>query len=123
MGSVEVLVVVAPEDDDERRDQLTRRLRAELACLEIDRIAALGRARPPGAKSGDAGSVSQLLVTLTASGGVLARLVGLLSDWVGRQRGARLSVSIDGDQIELASATPDEQRQLVQAFLARHRGG
>ncbi len=123
MGNVEVLVAVAPEDDDERRDQLTRRLRAEIAGLAIDRIAASGPARPPGAKSGDAGSVSQLLVTLTASGGVLASLVGLLSDWVGRQRGTRLSVSIDGDRIELASASSDEQRQLVQAFLARHRPG
>jgi hypothetical protein len=122
MGSVEVLVVVASEDDDERRDQLTRRLRAEIAGLEVDRIAASGPARPPGAKSAGPGSMSQLLVTLTASGGVLAGLVGLLSDWVGRQRGARLSVSIGGDQIELARATSDEQRQLVQAFLTRHRG-
>lgn len=121
MESVELLVVVAPGADHERQDRLARRLRAEIAEADIERVVAGGGSdRPAGAKAGGLGNLGQLLVTVTASGGALARLVGLLADWLKRQPGnERLTVSIGDDRIEL-HPTADQQQKIVEAFLARH---
>jgi hypothetical protein len=124
MGGVEVLVVLAPdpEADAEAGDRLTRRLRTELMDLDVESVvAAPAAAAPERAKGADPVTLGALVVALSASGGVFVALIDTLRDWLGRQTGRhRISVTIDGDTIELDRASGAQQRQLVEAFLRRH---
>ena len=48
-------------------------------------------------------------------------LIETLRDWLGRHSGRhRISVTIDGDTIELERATAGQQRELVDAYVRRH---
>src|SRR4051812_31078212 len=72
-----------PGADPEEIERLSRQLRAELLELDVDRVAAVPAGpSPPGAK-GDAVSVAQWLLTLSATGGVFATVVATVRDWLG----------------------------------------
>jgi Effector Associated Constant Component 1 len=121
-----VHIQIRPDEglDDETLDRLTRRLRAELAEVEgVDSSALAGQDQTlEGAKAGDPVTLGAIVVTLGASGGVFAGLIGAVRDWLGRTTGRhRISVTIDGDTIELEQATLDQQQELLDAFVLRHR--
>ena len=73
---------------------------------------------PPGAKGG-AVEWAQLVVTLA---GTVPPLIMALQGWLGRHPSAAVTLEIDGDTLTLGEAAPDEQRRLVETFLARHGG-
>jgi hypothetical protein len=120
--NVSVVVLADTESDDEEADRLARRLRSELAGLDTDSVTmATGGAAPPGAKGVDAASVGAIVVALSASGGLFPTMIETIRDWLGRQSGRhRVAVTIDGDTIELESATAAQQRTLVDAYVKRH---
>ncbi|WP_405650798.1 hypothetical protein [Streptomyces sp. RK9] len=125
-GVVDVLVAVAPDPDldAEAGERAARQLRAEITELDIESVRAVAAGPlPDGAKGADAVTVGAVVVALSASGGVLTALVETVRDWLGRS-GARhrVSVTIDGDTIELDRATDAERRDLVEAYLRRHSG-
>jgi hypothetical protein len=125
MGDIEVLVVLAPdpEDDAETGERLARRLRSEITDLDVESVVPVAPTTlpPMGAKGADPLTLGTLAVTLSASGGVFVTLINTVSSWLGRQTGRhRISVTIDGDTIELERASSAQQRQLVEAFLRRH---
>jgi hypothetical protein len=116
---VVVRVDAGPDGDEEELAQLALRLRDELQ--EVDGAAVrLARevAAPPGAK-GAAVEWGTLLVGVLSSGALTA-LVTAASSWLGRQHGGSVRVRIGDDELELTGATSEEQRQLVDAWLARH---
>jgi hypothetical protein len=120
----EVLVVLDPSPDvhPEEAARLGTRLRRELMELDIGSVAtvASANAAPAGTKGVDVAEWGSLLVTLS-SGGVLAHLVGVLRDWLKRQSGDHtVSVTIDGDKMNLSNATAQEQARLVEAYVRRH---
>jgi len=123
--TVRVMLQCDPELDTEDADRLTRRLRAELDELDVESVDAVpGEDAPPGAKVADPVTVGALIVALSASGGVFPSLIATMRDWLGRQsRVRRVSVTIDGDTIELDWATPAEQRAVVDAYVRRHTTG
>jgi hypothetical protein len=48
-------------------------------------------------------------------------LVETVRDWFGRQSGGRrISVTIDGDTLELDAASTGERRELIDTFARRH---
>lgn len=120
--NVSVVVVADTESDDEEADRLARRLRSELAELDTESVTmATGGEAPPGAKGVDAATVGAIVVALSASGGVFPTMIETIRDWLGRQSGRhRVAVTIDGDTIELQSATAAQQRALVDAYVQRH---
>ena len=123
--NVRLRVASEPELDPEVAERLTRQLRAEIADLDVESVgpAAVGTA-PDGAKGADAVTVGAVVVALSASGGVLTALVEMLHDWLGRQSARhRISLTIDGDTIELERASADERRELIDAYIRRHTGG
>ncbi|MCW6007686.1 hypothetical protein K1W54_24510 [Micromonospora sp. CPCC 205371] len=125
MVDVRVLVEPDPELGPEVGDRLTRQLRHELAELDLEsvKLAAVGTA-PDGAKGTDPVTLGAIIVALSASGGVFTALVETLRDWLGRQSGRhRVSVTIDGDTIELDRASSRQQQALMDAFIRRHAGG
>ncbi|MFK8911311.1 effector-associated constant component EACC1 [Streptomyces sp. YS-3] len=123
----EVLLSLAPgeESDQEDVEQLVRRLRGELRELDVDVASPAPPGElPPGAKGGDPVTVGAVVLALSASGGVFTVLIDTLRDWLGRQAARhRISVTIDGDTIELEHATAEERRELIDGFVRRHRAG
>ncbi|QFZ19863.1 effector-associated constant component EACC1 [Saccharothrix syringae] len=120
-----VLLVVEPDPDvdPDSADRLARRLRTEVAQLDVDaRLAAAGPS-PEGAKVGDPVALGAVLVALSASGGVFPLLVETVRDWLARQAARhRVSLTVDGDTITLEKATAAERRALVDAYVQRHSG-
>jgi hypothetical protein len=119
-----VALVVLPDGEagSEEGDQLVRRLRAELSELDVQSIsmAAAGTV-PAGSKAGDPVTLGAIVVALSASGGIVSALIETVRDWLGRQqRRHRVSVTIDGDTIELERASAGERRDLVEAYVRRH---
>jgi Effector Associated Constant Component 1 len=120
-------LVLEPEPDAdadaEEAERLGRQLGAELRELDVDSVQPAGeRAAPDGAK-GVATSLAELLVTMSGTGGVLATVVATIRDWLGRRRDAgRVVLTIDGDTLELSSASSAERTELVDAFVRRHSG-
>jgi hypothetical protein len=113
-----------PDADAEDAERLGRRLRSELREFPVDDVVPVeDGAPPPGAKGVDAASLTELLVTMSAGGGVFVTVLAGLKDWLTRNTGARgVKVTIDGDTLELTSATAAERAGLVDAFVRRHLG-
>jgi hypothetical protein len=125
MRRVELLVVLEAESgaDAEETDRLGRSLRRELRALDVDDVTPVpAGAAPHGSKGIDAASATELLVTLTASGGVFATVVATVKDWLSRRSaGHKVSLIIDGDTLELDSASPAERAELIDTFVRRHQ--
>lgn len=122
-----LLVVLTPDDDSDQEefDRLFRRLRTELTELDVDSIEpVVAESAPRGAKSADPVTIGAVVVALSATGGVFTTLVDTLRDWLNRNTGRhRIALTIDGDTIEIDSATAAEQRALIDAYIDRHSGG
>ncbi|MFI9811942.1 effector-associated constant component EACC1 [Saccharothrix variisporea] len=120
-----VLLVVEPDPDvdPDSADRLARRLRAEVAQLDVDTRLAVDGPVPEGAKGVDAATLGAVVVSLSAAGGVFPLVIETVRDWLARQAARhRVSVTIDGDTIALERASADERRVLVDAFVQRHSG-
>lgn len=121
---VDVLVSLAPEAgaDAEESERLGRQLRQELRSLDVERVQPVaGREAPVGSK-GDVAAIGEWLVTLSSSGGVVATLVATVRDWLGRRGAAHtITLTIDGDSLELDGATQAERAELIDTFVRRHQ--
>lgn len=124
---MDVLVVLDPDPelDPETCERLARQLRGELAELDVDSIGnATSGTIPEGAKGVDPVTAGQIIMAMSASGGVFASAIATLRDWLARHaQGHRISVTVDGDTIELDHASTTQQQQLVDAYIRRHRVG
>lgn len=123
--NVRLVIAPDPELDPEAAERLTRQLRAEIAELDVESVRpGPGGTVPDGAKATDPLTLGAIVVGLSASGGVFTTLVETLRDWLGRSSARhRVSLTIDGDTIELERASADERRDLVDAYIRRHTGG
>ena len=122
---LEVRVVLEPDPDTDPEDgeRLGRQLRDELRELDVDDVEPVEGTLPPdGAKSGVLASLTEWLVTLSGGGGVFVSVIGTITAWLGGRAGAhKVTVTIDGDTLELSSATAAERAELVETFVRRHR--
>lgn len=106
--------------DDEQCDRMTRQLRAELSELDLEFVTPAPAGAPPGAK-GDPVTIGAIVVAIGAAGGALPELIATLRSWLERRSGRnRISVTIDGDTLELESATAAQREELVLAYVRRH---
>ncbi|MGZ4492975.1 MAG: effector-associated constant component EACC1 [Nocardioidaceae bacterium] len=120
---MEVLLALEPEPDadPEEIERLGRQLRAALRELDVEDVAAVTDGAVPAGAKGEAVSLAQWLVTLSATGGVFATVVATLKDWLNRRAGAhKITITIDGDSLELERATPAERAELIDTFVRRH---
>lgn len=62
-------------------------------------------------------------MALSASGGVLPSVLGIVRDWLARQPGGhRVTVSTGDSTLELDAASAGEQKELVAAFIKHATG-
>lgn len=124
MPRVELRVALEPDPDTDPEDaeRLGRQLRDELRDLDVDDVEPVEGALPPdGAKSGALASLTEWLVTL-AGGGVLVPVLGTIKAWLARSAGShKVTVTIDGDTLELGRATDAERSEIIDAFVRRHQ--
>lgn len=122
--SRQVIVDVNSTDrDEDERFELAQRLRTELLELDVAGVEfARGGAAPAGSKA-DAVTLSTILLTLGASGGVFTTVVGAVRDWLLRQPdpGVVVDVTIDGDSFRIEGASTGERQRLLDVFVERHR--
>lgn len=109
---------------DEEVEKLSQQLRRELRSSDIDALTDVSRGSPPpNAKGGTAPWVAEWLITLSEASGALTTTVALIKDWLSRRTDKRLHkviMVIDGDTLEVSSATSAEQAALIRAFIQRH---
>jgi hypothetical protein len=121
---VEVQVVLEPDPDTdpEDRERLGRQLRDELRTLDVDEVTTIESGPPPPGSKGAATALTEWLVTLSGGGGVFVSVIGTIKAWLGGRAGAhKVTVTIDGDTLELSSATAAERAELVETFVRRHQ--
>jgi hypothetical protein len=121
---VEVRVVLEPdpETDPEDRERLGRQLRNELRALDVDQVATVDAGPAPPGSKGVGTALTEWLVTLSGGGGVVMSVIGTIKAWLGGRAGAhKVTVTIDGDTLELSSATAAERSELVETFVRRHQ--
>jgi hypothetical protein len=114
------------EVDAGEREQLSLWLQAEVLELDVHALeVAPGGATPAGSKgSGEVVTAGAIVLALSAPGAVLTSLVALAQDWLGRQSlRHRITITVDGDTLELEQATPEERLLLIEAFVRRHGAG
>ena len=117
-----VIVTLDPEAEAEADEveRLARQLRAEIRQLDVESVSYGVGDAPVGAK-GDLNLWTELLVTFGSAGSVLPVLLNAIQSWLERrQKGHRISVTIDGDTIELDGASSQERTELINAYIGRH---
>ncbi len=104
-------------------EQLTIALRAEL--LQIDEVdgvtAAPGGPAPPGSRAIGLIALGSLIVNAKPTVEAIARVVGVLRDWLGRRSHgdapqSTLRITVNGQTLELTPSA-EQQAALVQEFI------
>lgn len=108
-----------PEADALELEDSTLDLREELLELDVESVERPTSGPPPaGAKSPDVALGAALIVA--AGKEVITAVVSKVASWVGRGRERSVKLQLDGDTIEITDPSVEEQRRLLEAFLARH---
>ena len=111
-----------PETDPEDRERLGRQLRNELRDLDVDDVATVESGPAPPGSKGVGMALTEWLVTLSGGGGVFVSVIGTIKTWLSGRAGAhKVTVTIDGDTLELSNATAEERAELVETFVRRHQ--
>jgi hypothetical protein len=112
-------IEAGPDADQAELAELALALREDLRDVDLESVQlASGGERPTGAKSGDVMAWGTLVVGI-ASSGALTALINAVSAWITRQRSASVRLKIGDDELELTGASSDDQRRLIDAWLAR----
>ncbi|WP_182872952.1 effector-associated constant component EACC1 [Microbispora sp. H10670] len=108
------------EADEIEIERLSRNLRGELLDLDVDDVRHLPDSAPANAKAGDGAIWTTLLVTLSASGGVITTIIAAINGWLSRrQEPVTVTVQFGDNSITLPNATDEERRLLLDAFIAQ----
>jgi len=101
----------------DERDELARALRDELLQLDVEAVDRPQAAAPEGAR-GVGLELGTLLVTLGQS--ALGLVASTAARWVARRGGRSVTLELDGDRIELSGVSEEDQKRLIETFVARH---
>lgn len=124
MIDVRLFVAGFADSDVAERVELARLLRHELLQLDLCDVSFAHQAAS--APRGDAremtpkGAGLEWATLAVTAIGSLAPLVSAVRSWLARNPRSSVTLEINGDQLTLADATPDECRQLIAAWMARH---
>jgi hypothetical protein len=110
---------IEPDAEAAEIEEAASQLRRELLELDVDSVGVpAGEPAPPGSRGIDAGTLGTLLVA--AGRGAIGPIVQAVQSWVARRATRTVKLSIDNDSLELTNVSPEDQRRLIESFLARH---
>jgi Effector Associated Constant Component 1 len=108
-----------PDSDDEERAELASALRSELLSDAVGDVADVSH--PPAmAPEGAMGSALEWAQLVVALAGTLPAAIGAIRAWLGLHPGAKITLELDGDEIEIAEPSDSERAALLEAWLSRH---
>jgi hypothetical protein len=114
-----ILTVDAVGADTEDRAELAQCFRQQLIEADVGSVDFThSGALPPGAK-GDPVSLFALAVTVAPA--AITAMIGMLQVWLSRHDRASVTVESGGDKFTLTGTLSSEQKQMVEAFLNRHK--
>jgi hypothetical protein len=108
-----------PDADAAELDDAASQLRRELLELDVEAVERPpGEPPPPGTRAVEVA----LLGTLVVGAGrtAIAAVVHTIQAWVARTTSRTVKLTLDGDSIEVTNASDDDQRRLIETFVARH---
>jgi hypothetical protein len=112
-----------PDADDARLEERRTQLRQQLKAL--DEIEAVGDlpagVAPPGTKAGLVSAAGALIVEVLPLASKLSVVVDWMRSWVAAHHQGSVSLTIDGDQLEIKNATDEEVSRLAEAWIKRHQ--
>jgi hypothetical protein len=115
------VVDAGADSDAEELADLTRRLREQLLELDVDAVEpATGGEAPAGSKGVELLAIGGLVIQFAMQSEVLKSVVDATTAWLGRQQGRSVKLTLDGDTLEVTGVSSDEQRRLVDLWVARH---
>ncbi|WP_425604792.1 effector-associated constant component EACC1 [Actinomycetospora termitidis] len=103
--------------DPVSRERECRQLRSELLNIDVEAVD-FGEARQEAGAKGDAVTLTELIVTMSASGGLLPLVMATAQEWIKRRtQSHKLTISINGSSLELETASRRDIDRLVNAFM------
>ncbi|MEH1893130.1 MAG: hypothetical protein V7K92_28185 [Nostoc sp.] len=109
------------ETDAQELEQLTQQLRNELLELNVESADLVQAGEEPDkAKVADPISWGTIIVTLLATGGVVATLINAIQSWLTRHERRSITLEIDGNKLQITGISSEEQQQLIDAWIKRH---
>jgi hypothetical protein len=121
-GGLGIRLQAGPDVDDEELAELTGRLRNELLDLGVDDVVpetASGDA-PADSKGLPLGAIGGLLVQFALGPEGLRSVVSGVRSWLSRQRDSSVELTLGEDTIKVSGRDSDEQKRLVDLWIARH---
>ena len=117
---VSLRVGAGSDADAEELATLASQLRDELLGLDLDSVDLVRSGpAPAGTKAVEVLALGSLIVTLAKSSG-LAQVIRVVQGWLTRDSRRQVEIQMDGDVLKLSGVTDDDQRRLVDAWIARH---
>src|SRR5450755_3298407 len=112
-------VGVEPDADAAELDQAASQLRQVLLGLDVDAVERLrGEAPPPGTRAAEATLLGALVVDLGHE--ALAAVMRTIQSWIARRLDRSVKVTLGEDSIEFTNVSDEDQRRLIDSFVARH---
>jgi hypothetical protein len=111
-----------PDTDPEELERLTQQLRSELEQLPVEEVTVVTSLAAPEddarlrSKSLDVIHVGALIVTLIPAKQVWTVLLDFLKGWAGRFSQRRIRLEINGQKIDVAGLTAEQQQHLLDEF-------
>lgn len=101
--------------------ELAVNLRSELLQLDLDGVdLADGAAPPAGARAASDWADGVLVLSTAFSAKVLRDVVRLLKSWIERNAARTVRLEIDGDAIEFAGVSAENEDRLVRNWIELH---
>jgi hypothetical protein len=112
-------VGLEPDADAGELDAATLQLRRELLELDVEDVErpSAGPA-PEGARAVEAALLGTLVVKTTSD--VLGAVVHAIAGFLTRSPNRSVTLEMHGDSIVVSNPSAEDQRRLIEAFLARH---
>jgi hypothetical protein len=110
-----------PDDDNEQLEQLTLQLNEELRELDVDKVDFIRTGDAPIGAKGDVMTWGSLLLTLTASGGILTSVINTVQSWLTRHERRSIKLKIDDDELEVNGISDEGEQRLIDDWINRHK--
>jgi hypothetical protein len=107
--------------DPDELARLSRQLQTELADLDVDAVhLTAGGPAPAGVKAAELLDVGGLVIVLGLQRHVLRAVVETVGAWLGRQQARSVTLTLDGDTLEVTGMSSTEQKQLMARWVECH---